>query len=211
MDSWNENKTKLAKSLYYSGCIKFGDFVLKSGMTSPIYIDLRAIISFPQLLKRVAKEYIAILDNLHFDKIVAIPYTALPIGTAICLENNVPMIYPRKETQVYGTKASFEGNYYKGEKVVIVDDLVASGDSIYETLDKINEAELVVKDVVVLIDRESGGCDRLTRDGYNLHYIFKLKELLNYWKTERLISMVTYLMANNFLLSSGTNAKCKLY
>lgn len=199
MESWNENKAKLAKLLYYSGCIKFGSFVLKSGITSPIYIDLRIAISFPVLLKTIAAEYISILDKIHFDKIVALPYAGLPIGTAICLEKELPMIYPRKETKNYGTKASIEGIYYKGEKVVIVDDLVTSGASVYEALEKINEVELIVKDIVVLIDRESGGRDRLARDGYNLHSIFKLKELLGYWKAERLISTDTYLLVNDFL------------
>ena len=199
MESWNENKATLAKLLYYSGCIKFGSFVLKSGITSPIYIDLRIAISFPVLLKTIAQEYSSILDRIHFDKIVALPYTGLPIGTAICLEKELPMIYPRKETKSYGTKSSIEGIYYKGEKVVIVDDLVTSGASIYEALGKINEAELIVKDIVVLIDRENGGRDRLTRDGYNLHSIFKLRELLGYWKTERLISTDTYLLVNDFL------------
>jgi uridine monophosphate synthetase len=199
MEGWNENKATLAKLLYYSGCIKFGSFVLKSGITSPIYIDLRIAISFPVLLKSIAEEYISILDKIHFDKIVALPYAGLPIGTAICLKKDLPMIYPRKETKPYGTKASVEGIYYKGEKVVIVDDLVTSGASVYEALEKINEAELIVKDIVVLIDRESGGRDRLTKDGFHLHSIFKLKELLNYWKLERLISTDTYLLVNEFL------------
>lgn len=202
MESWNENKAKLAKLLYYSGCIKFGTFVLKSGITSPIYIDLRIAISFPVLLKTIAKEYSTILDRIHFDKIVALPYAGLPIGTAICLEKELPMLYPRKETKSYGTKASIEGIYYRGEKVVIIDDLVTSGASVYEALEKINDADLIVKDIVVLIDRESGGCDKLTKDGYNLHYIFKLKDLLSYWRAERLISKETYVMVNEFLSNS---------
>lgn len=109
------------------------------------------------------------------------------------------MLYPRKETITYGTEASIEGIYYKDEKVVIVDDFVTSGNSVYDALDKINEVELIVKDIVLLIDIESEGRDRLTRDGYNLHFIFKLKEMLGYWKSERLISVDTYLQVNAFL------------
>lgn len=199
MESWNENKATLAKLLYYSGCIKFGSFVLKSGITSPIYIDLRIAISFPVLLRTIVKEYSVILDKIHFDKLVALPYAGLPIGTAICIEKEIPMIYPRKETKTYGTKASIEGIYYKGEKVVIIDDLVTSGASVYEALEKINEVELIVKDIVVLIDRENGGRDKLTKDGYYLHSIFKIKDLLTYWKTERLISTETFLLVNDFL------------
>lgn len=199
MEGWSIQKRILATMLLASGCIKLGSFTLKSGLVSPIYIDLRATIAFPDLLKRIALEYITILDQLHFNQIAALPYAALPIGTAICLEKGVPMLYPRKETKNYGTKASIEGRYSNGEKVVIIDDLITSGASVYEALEKLNAAHLLVQDVVVLVDRQSGGIERLTKDGYTIHSVFKINELLHYWKSERLIPVDTYLLVCDFL------------
>jgi uridine monophosphate synthetase len=113
--------------LLEAGCIKFGEFTLKSGMVSPIYIDLRQLVSFPRLLKRVAQAYVAVLDGLKFDRLVGLPYAALPITTAISIQTGWPFIYPRKEAKAYGTKADLEGVYETGERVVIIDDLATTG------------------------------------------------------------------------------------
>ena len=205
MDNWSESKKNLATMLFNSGCIKFGTFTLKSGITSPIYIDLRLTIAFPVLLKLIAQEYISEIEKLEFNQIAPLPYAGLPIGTAISLETNIPMLYPRKEVKDYGTKAAIEGIYSKGEKLVIIDDLITSGNSVYEALEKLNNEEFEIRDVVVLIDRENGGYERLANDGYILHSIFKINELLNYWKKIRLITLDTYLIVTQFLMSQKNN------
>src|ERR687891_772853 len=92
--------SSLADSLLNAGCIKFGEFTLKSGLKSPIYIDLRQIISHPQLLANVAQAYLPIISNLEFSRIAGLPYAAIPIATAISLAGNYPMVYPRKEVKV---------------------------------------------------------------------------------------------------------------
>ena len=91
----------LSDDLLSAGCIKFGDFTLKSGLKSPIYIDLRRIISFPKLLEQIAAAYLPVLRPLSFDRLAGLPYAAIPIATAICLAGNYPMIYPRKEIKTY--------------------------------------------------------------------------------------------------------------
>jgi len=118
-----KNKEKLMLSLFKIGAIKFGSFKLKSGMISPVYIDLRVLVSYPKVLKQVAKAYITVLEKLKFDRMAAVPYTAIPIVSAISFYNNKPWLYTRKEVKDYGTKKSFEGEYKVGERVVLVDDM----------------------------------------------------------------------------------------
>src|SRR5688500_19344351 len=91
----------LADGLLEAGCIKFGDFILKSGLESPIYIDLRQIISHPKLLADIAQAYLPILSTLQFSRIAGLPYAAIPIATAISLAPDYPMIYPRTEVKTY--------------------------------------------------------------------------------------------------------------
>jgi uridine monophosphate synthetase len=107
-------EANLADSLLEAGCIKFGEFTLKSGLKSPIYIDLRQIITYPKLLEQVGTAYLPLLEKLQFDRIAGLPYAAIPIATAISLAGNYPMIYPRKEVKTYGTKAEIEGEYHVG-------------------------------------------------------------------------------------------------
>ena len=112
----------LADGLLAAGCVKFGEFTLKSGLKSPIYIDLRQLVSRPSLLATVAQAYLPILKRLEFSRLAGLPYAAIPIATAISLAGDTPMIYPRKEAKEYGTKAEIEGEYHAGETVVVIDD-----------------------------------------------------------------------------------------
>jgi uridine monophosphate synthetase len=172
----------LADGLLSAGCIKFGGFTLKSGLQSPIYIDLRQIISYPKLLEQIGQGYLPILKDLGFSRIAGLPYAAIPIATAISLAGNYPMIYPRKEVKTYGTKAEIEGEYHAGETVVVIDDLATTGGSKFEAIEKLTAVGLVVKDVVVLVDRQSGAKESLEQAGYSMHSVLTIGQLLDYWE-----------------------------
>jgi uridine monophosphate synthetase len=172
----------LADELLSAGCIKFGEFTLKSGLKSPIYIDLRQIITYPKLLEQIGAAYLPLLKELKFDRIAGLPYAAIPIATAISLAGDYPMIYPRKEAKAYGTKADIEGEYHAGETVVIIDDLATTGGSKFEAIEKLTGVGLVVKDVVVLVDRQSGAKESLAQAGYSMHAVLTIGQLLEYWE-----------------------------
>jgi uridine monophosphate synthetase len=178
----NPKLSALADGLLEAGCIKFGDFILKSGLQSPIYIDLRQIISHPKLLADVAQAYLPLLANLQFSRIAGLPYAAIPIATAVSLAGNYPMIYPRKEAKSYGTKAQIEGEYHVGETVVVIDDLATTGGSKFEAIEKLTGVGLVVKDVVVLVDRQSGAKESLEQAGYSMYAVLTIGQLLDSWE-----------------------------
>lgn len=173
----------LAEGLLSMGCVQFGEFTLKSGLISPIYIDLRRLVAFPGWMTQVADAYLQLLEQLEFDRIAGLPYAALPIATAISLQGNYPLIYPRKDVKDYGTAVAVEGIYHPGETVAVIDDLATTGGSKFEAIDKLTEAGLQVRDVVVLIDRESGAREALAAAGYRMHALFTLSQLLDHWET----------------------------
>jgi uridine monophosphate synthetase len=192
----------LADGLLGAGCVKFGEFTLKSGLKSPIYIDLRRLVTYPKLLAQVASAYLPVLEKLKFDRLAGLPYAAIPIVTAISLQAGYPVIYPRKEIKTYGTKAEIEGEYQAGETAVVIDDLATTGESKFEGIEKLTHAGLKVKDVVVLIDRQSGAQEALAGAGYRLHAALTITELLDYWETngkvesEKIAATRTFLKAN---------------
>lgn len=172
----------LADELLEAGCIKFGDFTLKSGLHSPLYIDLRRIISYPSLLQKVGGAYLPLIKDLQFARIAGLPYAAIPIATAISLQGNLPMIYPRKEVKAYGTKAEIEGEFQTGETALVIDDLATTGGSKFEAIEKLTAAGLKVKDVVVLVDRQSGAKESLEEAGFQLHAVLTITQLLDHWE-----------------------------
>lgn len=194
--------TQLANGLLEAGCIKFGEFTLKSGLISPIYIDLRQLVAHPSLLEMVAKAYLPILKSLSFDRMAGLPYAALPITTAISLHAGWPFIYPRKEVKAYGTLAEIEGTYHEGEQVVIIDDLATTGGSKFESIERLTSAGLKVKDIVVLVDRQSGATEALSAAGYQLHAVTTLTDLLDYYEENGIVPAEQIKAARDFISSS---------
>ncbi|NIW46539.1 MAG: bifunctional orotidine-5'-phosphate decarboxylase/orotate phosphoribosyltransferase, partial [Gammaproteobacteria bacterium] len=85
------------------------------------------------------------------------------------------MIYPRKEIKEYGTKAAVEGVYEPGQIAVVLDDLITTGGSKVEAIDKLVKVGLVVKDICVLIERQKENESTLEEHGFQLHTIFKFE------------------------------------
>ncbi|MBM3190495.1 MAG: orotidine-5'-phosphate decarboxylase, partial [Chloroflexi bacterium] len=137
----------LARALHEAGCVQFGDFTLHSGAHSPVYVDLRRLVTYPKTLARVARAYADLLRPLTYQRIAAIPYAALPIGAAVALQTGDPLIYPRRETKSYGTRRPIEGVYAPGETAVVLDDLISSGESKLEAVAALEAEGLRVRDV----------------------------------------------------------------
>ena len=126
-----------------------------------------------------ARAYVSLLRHLSFDRLAAIPYAGLPIGTAVALETGASLIYPRKEIKDYGTRQAVEGAFQPGETVAVIDDLITTGGSKLAAIKPLEAAGLKVRDIVVLLDREQGGREELAEHGYRLHAALTLSQLLS--------------------------------
>ena len=189
----------LLRRLYEIGTMRFGDFTLKSGIKSPFYIDLRVVICFPDVLRRIGVLMAAEVSRCAGDRIAGIPYAGLPLAVAASLEGNLPLIYPRKEEKGYGTRRRIEGIYEPGDRVVLIDDIITDGASKLEAIAPLEEAGLIVKDLVILVDREQGGRELLAGRGYTLHAVLTISQCFDSWERAGLVPADLIRQSREFL------------
>ena len=140
-----------------------------------MYVDLRLLVSRPNLMQAAACAYARKLNSLECDRIAGIPYAALPIGMAVSLASGVPLIYNRKESKSHGLGKDIEGLWQPGERVVIIEDVITTGGSIVSSVELFRAAGLVVEDAVVLLDRQQGGVENLRKVGIRVHSVLELE------------------------------------
>ena len=183
---------KIAKALNDANVVKFGEFTLASGMISPIYVDLRVLPSFPESMESVTEELSKLIKKLKPDVVAGAETAGIPFSTAISLKTKIPMIYVRKRPKSYGTMEMIEGVLKKDEKVVLIDDMATNAYSKLKFIDGIKQSGGNVKDVIIVLDREQGGVEALSKEGVKLHSLITLKELLSYMKENNMIDKNKY-------------------
>ncbi len=173
--------SSLIVELFDIGCLLFGEYVQASGAVFNYYIDLRQIISDPNLFHRVLHAYAGQLEGLIFDRIAGIPYGSLPTATGLSLQLRKPLIYPRKEVKAHGSRRLIEGDFKEGDQVVVVDDILITGASVLEGIAKLESSGLVVRDVVVFIDHggdhDRHAKERLSKAGYRCHAVLSIDQI----------------------------------
>lgn len=171
----NKDKEELLVVLLSLDCFKKGKFKLKSGKLSNFYIDMRHIISYPKVLKKISNLlYLHINDK---SKICGLPYAGIPYAQSISILYNIPNILLRKEKKDYGTSKMIEGIYKKGEEIIIIDDILTTGKSIIESLEYLKEFN--IKKIIVIVDRNEGGKEKLEELGYVVESLYTIKDFEN--------------------------------
>jgi orotate phosphoribosyltransferase/uridine monophosphate synthetase len=188
----------LADTLWKLGAIEFGDFTLgQTAVHSPVYVNLRLLISKPAALQRAARVIRDEVNTLQrmlnpqvapFGLVAGVPFGGLHLATAYSLVAKVPLIYLRPQR----SSVRIEGLHERGQTVLVVDDLITGGHSILDTAQRLAKAGLQVKDAVVLVDRQQGGRRLLKQHGINLVSVLTLEVVLNYLMSSGKISEESY-------------------
>ena len=139
--------------------IQFGRFVLTSGAISDYYIDIKKASTSPKILKKLAEAMAEYTEG--YDFIAGMELGAVPLVVALSLETNIPYVIVRKDKREHGTSKQIEGGDVKTKKVLIIEDVATSGNSIIKTIKIIRENKGIIDEVIAVVDRESGAKQKL--------------------------------------------------
>lgn len=188
---WKEEKRFLMKQiglmLVRNESIKFGDYTLTSGKKSPYYIDLRQTISSPITMDWISNSLARIIINEigkdKVDKILGVPTAGVPFATMVSQKLALPLIYYRKARKEHGVRKKIEGSVERNDRVLIVDDLITTGESVIDAAEAVREQGGIATELVVLLDREQGGSERLRKAYVEPHILFRVSEAFA-WLTQ---------------------------
>ncbi|AFS24479.1 orotate phosphoribosyltransferase [Chlamydia psittaci] len=167
-------------NLYRIGAIQFGDFNLSDGQKTPIYVDMHLVISCPNVLQTIASLIWRLRPSFNSSLLCGVPYIALALATCISLKYNISMVLRRKELKHSSQtdRIKVEGLFSPGQTCLVINDVVASGQSILETAKALEDEGLNIRESLVFLDRQVGGADALKDAGIKLRSVFTLEELV---------------------------------
>ncbi len=173
-------KTELCHVLHKIGALKFGVFKLTSGKTSPYYIDLRIVPSFPDAFRKVCDLYTLLVKTDFgtdsFERVAGIPTAGIPFASLVAYQLQKPFLYIRQRTRLHGRERRVEGIIMPGDRILLIDDLITTGGSLIKAAKAIRAEGGVVNHALVLLDREEGGRQKLAEDNIHLHYLLTASE-----------------------------------
>lgn len=195
---------KVANALYLSGCLKFGSFKIKSGATSPYYIDLAQVLSAPQQLCTIAEAASEKIKEImaadRIDKLASIELKGALIVPSIACKLNLPCIIVRKEEKAYGVTGRIAGaNVAKGDNILFFDDVISEGLSKVEGIKTLQELGANVKHLLVVVNREHSGKEKIEKLGYQVHALAKISEIveslyrdkhISKWQADRVLDYI---------------------
>ena len=198
----DSDREDMARALFDIGAVKFGAFKLKLHQTnpdaplSPIYFNMRVVRSHPQVLGLVASMLARYINTEGlrdtFDLYSDIPTGSTPIVAVLAYLTGIGMISPRKDSKGYGLGVSVDGAFTAGQRVLLLDDVVSHAESKLEAAHALTENGLVVRDILVVLDRQQGGAAQVAAAGYRLHALAHADQLVDIYRRLNLIDAAQY-------------------
>jgi orotate phosphoribosyltransferase len=175
-----KGEEELCDILLRTGSLRFGTFKLASGILSPYYVDLRLIPSDPEAFRRVVAMYSTVLGagiNRRAHRLAGIPTAGIAYAAVLAYNLEKPFLYVRKEPKDHGRARKIEGSLLPGDRILVLDDVITTGQNIVDAVDAIRSEGGVVEDAVVLLDRQQGGKANLDRIGVELHSFTTMRRI----------------------------------
>jgi orotate phosphoribosyltransferase len=169
------DRTDLARRIHRASHLT-GTFTLRSGVTSHEYFDKYRFETDPVLLRDIA-EGLARLIPPGVDALAGLELGGIPLVTMCSQITGLPALFVRKEAKTYGTCRLAEGGEVEGRRLCLVEDVITSGGAVLDAAAELRPMGAELGPVICVIDRESGGVEKLAAAGLELHPLFTMTEL----------------------------------
>jgi uridine monophosphate synthetase len=199
-DKKNLEMDILIQKLKYINAISYGNFTLKSGMKSNFYCDFRTLISYPNILKSIYK----LIPNTIYDEVdlvCGVFFGGMPLANLISFDKNIPQIFIRDEQKTYGKKKLIEGIYEKGKTVLLIEDVVTTGNSMLEKIKVLEDYGLKIK-LLTILNRNN---ELQTLNNYILNSILNLDKIINQYNVQNKLYNLAFKKQSNIILSIDLN------
>jgi orotate phosphoribosyltransferase len=167
--------------LFIELAYKEGDFTLSSGQKSSYYINGKQVTLNANGALAIGRLILSMLPK-DTQAVAGLTLGADPIVSAVSVvsayENcPIPALIIRKQAKGHGTQAYIEGpTLPSGSKVVVLEDVVTTGNSAMQAVERLQAAGYIVKDVISLVDRQQGGAELYQNAGLNFQAIFSITD-----------------------------------
>jgi len=174
-----ERTKRILELAHETGALLYGEFTLASGKKSGHYFEGKRLTLHPEGAYLIGKEIFDKLVGIDVDAIVGLVMGAFPIITAVALASHqegkpIPSFIVREQPKEHGTRRKIEGHFRKGSKVAIVDDVITTGGSVLKAIKAVEAEGCEVVKVIVIVDRNEGGSERLRKEKYDFEAIINL-------------------------------------
>lgn len=170
----------LGQILQDCGAVKFGDFTLASGKRSKYYVDVKMAVTKPKILKLISSHIVAEIVNrkIKADYIACMELGAVPLGTVVSLDTEIPLVIVRKAQKDHGLKNRIIGEFEQKKFAILVEDVTTTGGSVINAANALRNEGLMVEFVISVVDRNEGAEENLNKEGLTLISLVKAKTLL---------------------------------
>jgi orotate phosphoribosyltransferase len=153
-----------------------GGFILRSGAQASFYIDKYAFEADPAMLREIAEAMLPLLPN-GLDALAGLEMGGIPVATVLSQLSGLSTRFVRKQAKTYGTCQLAEGGEISGRRIAIIEDVITTAGQVVQSAGALRQQGAKIDTVLCVIDRESGGRERLAQEGLRLGSLFTISDL----------------------------------
>ena len=184
-------KTRLAEMILKKS-FRYSDdppFTLASGKKSNYYFNCKPTTLDPEGMYLIGNVIFDMLETSDIAAVGGLTLGADPIANAISIISYqrgrpIKAFIVRKDVKAHGTRSAVEGNVEAGEHVIVLDDVITTGGSTIQAIEKAREAGLVVDGVIALIDRQEGGREAIEEVVSSVRSVFTRRDVMEHYRQQ---------------------------